>query len=160
MKNKNVDVFKFGGSSLADSDCLLHVCDLIHQNSTENLIVVVSAMSGVTNQLLAISKDKNDENCNAISNHFKKTIEEISIDSNNKKELLSAFSKDIETIEKIIDAGQFEANKTEENPVLGFGEIWSSNIIFNLLLCMSSKDPQEREVHFLNPLDIINLSYG
>ena len=110
MKNKNVDVFKFGGSSLADSDCLLHVCDLIHQNTTENLIVVVSAMSGVTNQLLAISKDKNDENCNAISNHFKKTIEEISIDSNNKKELLSAFSKDIETIEKIIDAGQFEAN--------------------------------------------------
>ena len=91
MKNKNVDVFKFGGSSLADSDCLLHVCDLIHQNTTENLIVVVSAMSGVTNQLLAISKDKNDENCNAISNHFKKTIEEISIDSNNKKELLSAF---------------------------------------------------------------------
>lgn len=54
MKNDNLDIYKFGGSSLADSDCLSHVCDLIHQNSSDNIIIVVSAMSGVTNQLLAV----------------------------------------------------------------------------------------------------------
>ena len=39
MKNENIDVYKFGGSSLADSDCLRDVCDLIHQNTSDNIII-------------------------------------------------------------------------------------------------------------------------
>ena len=160
MKNDNLDIYKFGGSSLADSDCLSHVCDLIHQNSSDNIIIVVSAMSGVTNQLLAVSQEKNDQNWNGIIDHFKKTLKEINIDSEKKTELMANFSNNMETIDNLIALNQFDPDKTEENPVLGFGEVWSSNIIFNLLVTLSSKDPQRRGVHFLNPLDIINLSYG
>ena len=160
MKNDNLDIYKFGGSSLADSDCLSHVCDLIHQNSSDNIIIVVSAMSGVTNQLLAITQEKNDRNWDGVIDHFKKTLKEINIDSEKKTELMANFSNNMETIDNLIALNQFDPGKTEENPVLGFGEVWSSNIIFNLLVTLSSKDPQRREVHFLNPLDIINLSYG
>ena len=160
MKNDNLDIYKFGGSSLADSDCLRHVCDLIHQNSSDNIIIVVSAMSGVTNQLLAITQEKNDRNWDGVIDHFKKTLKEINIDSEKKTELMANFSNNMETIDNLIALNQFDPGKTEENPVLGFGEVWSSNIIFNLLVTLSSKDPQRREVHFLNPLDIINLSYG
>ena len=160
MKNENIDVYKFGGSSLADSDCLRDVCDLIHQNTSDNIIIVVSAMSGVTNQLLAITQEKNDRNWDGIIDHFKKTLKEINIDSEKKTELMANFSNNMETIDNLIALNQFDPDKTEENPVLGFGEVWSSNIIFNLLVTLSSKDPKKREVHFLNPLDIINLSYG
>ena len=160
MKNDNLDIYKFGGSSLADSDCLSHVCDLIHQNSSDNIIIVVSAMSGVTNQLLAVSQEKNDQNWNGIIDHFKKTLKEINIDSEKKTELMANFSKNLEIIENLVAINQFDPGKTEENPVLGFGEVWSSNIVFNLLLSLSSKDPKKRKVHFLNPLDIVNLSYG
>ncbi|MBC8225574.1 MAG: hypothetical protein H8E74_00350, partial [Gammaproteobacteria bacterium] len=117
-------------------------------------------MSGVTNQLLAISQEKNDQNWNGIIDHFKKTLKEINIDSEKKTELMANFSKNLEIIENLIAINQFDPGKTEENTILGFGEVWSSNIIFNLLLSLTSKDPQKGEVHFLNPLDIINLSYG
>jgi len=160
MKNENIDVYKFGGSSLSDSDCLRDVCDLIHQNTSDNIIIVVSAMSGVTNQLLAITQEKNHRNRDWVIDHFKKTLKEINIDSEKKTELMANFSNNMETIDNLIALNQFDPDKTEENPVLGFGEVWSSNIIFNLLVTLSSKDPQRREVHFLNPLDIINLSYG
>ena len=117
-------------------------------------------MSGVTNQLLAITQEKNHRNRDWVIDHFKKTLKEINIDSEKKTELMANFSNNMETIDNLIALNQFDPDKTEENPVLGFGEVWSSNIIFNLLVTLSSKDPQRREVHFLNPLDIINLSYG
>ena len=91
MKNENIDVYKFGGSSLADSDCLRDVCDLIHQNTSDNIIIVVSAMSGVTNQLLAITQEKNDRNWDEVIDHFKKTLKEINIDSEKKTELMANF---------------------------------------------------------------------
>ena len=93
MKNENIDVYKFGGSSLADSDCLRDVCDLIHQNASDNIIIVVSAMSGVTNQLLAITQEKNDRNWDGVIDHFKKTLKEINIDSEKKTKLMANFSK-------------------------------------------------------------------
>jgi aspartate kinase len=48
-----VRVLKFGGTSVGDSACILKVIDIIRAESQDNdVVVVVSAMSGVTNQLL------------------------------------------------------------------------------------------------------------
>ena len=46
---------KFGGSSLADADCISHVARLLLQRGDEQQAVVVSAMAGVTNELLALA---------------------------------------------------------------------------------------------------------
>ena len=50
-------VHKFGGSSLGDADRFTRVADILSQHQTRGAefsacIVVVSAMSGVTNQLI------------------------------------------------------------------------------------------------------------
>ena len=45
---------KFGGSSLADAECIKHVARLLADRHDENQAVVVSAMAGVTNELLAL----------------------------------------------------------------------------------------------------------
>ena len=46
-------VFKFGGTSVGDASCILKVADIIRAAASESdLVVVVSAMAGVTNQLV------------------------------------------------------------------------------------------------------------
>ncbi len=46
---------KFGGSSLADSTRIRHVAELVRTRSENTQVVVVSAMQGVTDALLALS---------------------------------------------------------------------------------------------------------
>ncbi len=52
-------VHKFGGTSVGDASCFANVADIIHQHyhrpgaAETGTVVVVSAMSGVTNQLIA-----------------------------------------------------------------------------------------------------------
>ena len=44
-------VFKFGGASLKDAAAIRNTCKIIQQSSTDNLLVVVSAMGKTTNAL-------------------------------------------------------------------------------------------------------------
>jgi aspartate kinase len=50
---KDIQVMKFGGTSMGDSSCIRRAAEIVAKASKENhLIVVVSAMSGVTNRLV------------------------------------------------------------------------------------------------------------
>ncbi len=53
-------VMKFGGTSVGDVACIKHVADLVMQFKSENpgvgVVVVLSAMAGETNKLLALAK--------------------------------------------------------------------------------------------------------
>ena len=77
MKEKNWQVYKFGGTSLADGTCLELVCALIHQNSSSNLIVVVSAMAGVTDSLSKVLQTKNLEPIKPFMALYQQTIEKL-----------------------------------------------------------------------------------
>jgi len=50
---ESLRIMKFGGTSVGDADCIERVVEIIRSSSPEsNLVVVVSAMSGVTNKLI------------------------------------------------------------------------------------------------------------
>ena len=50
---KPIRVMKFGGTSVADASCIARVVEIIRAASEEShVVVVVSAMSGVTNKLI------------------------------------------------------------------------------------------------------------
>jgi aspartokinase/homoserine dehydrogenase 1 len=49
-------VHKFGGASLADSAAVRHAVDIIHRHRPEPTVVVVSAMEGTTDALLAVGQ--------------------------------------------------------------------------------------------------------
>ena len=54
---QNVVAFKFGGSSLLGADRMLHAAGLVREAAqAASVIVVVSAMKGVTDRLLSISR--------------------------------------------------------------------------------------------------------
>ena len=53
---QRVVAFKFGGSSLLGAERMLHAAGLVREASrTSRVVVVVSAMKGVTDQLLALA---------------------------------------------------------------------------------------------------------
>lgn len=49
-------VHKFGGSSLADANCIAHVAQLLLNRDDDQQAVVVSAMQGVTNKLIELAQ--------------------------------------------------------------------------------------------------------
>ncbi len=52
-RKKPLRVMKFGGTSVADASCISKVVEIIRSAAREsNVVVVVSAMSGVTNRLI------------------------------------------------------------------------------------------------------------
>lgn len=51
-----IDVFKFGGASLADAAAVRHAIDLILEPRPTRVVTVVSALAGVTDALLAIAE--------------------------------------------------------------------------------------------------------
>ena len=60
-KRKNWKIYKFGGSSLADTACFVRVSKIIldsyYVNESHNHGIVVSAMGGFTDLLIKISED-------------------------------------------------------------------------------------------------------
>ena len=48
-------VLKFGGTSVASPESLKHVINIV-KNSNERKIIIVSALAGVTNQLIEMAK--------------------------------------------------------------------------------------------------------
>ncbi len=85
-------VLKFGGSSLANADKFLQVAAIIKdQSSTTPVAVVVSAPQGVTNHLVAMAENINDENkLTSDLSSFKRAIETIINDLDAK---LSTFDR-------------------------------------------------------------------
>ena len=67
-------VLKFGGTSVGSQERMKRVCQLIHDG--EQKIVVLSAMSGTTNQLVEIAdyiQKNNPEAANNIINKLRNT---------------------------------------------------------------------------------------
>lgn len=52
--NRPINVFKFGGAAVANAEAIRHVAEIIKQHNSESLVVVISAMKNVTNQLEAV----------------------------------------------------------------------------------------------------------
>ena len=50
-------VLKFGGTSVADSQSLTHVLDIVKKSSDQQSLVVVSALGGITNLLIQMAEN-------------------------------------------------------------------------------------------------------
>jgi aspartokinase/homoserine dehydrogenase 1 len=56
-QSRNIVAFKFGGSSLLGADRMLHAANLVQSAArTSKVVVIVSAMKGVTDHLLSIAR--------------------------------------------------------------------------------------------------------
>tara|TARA_E500000331_G_scaffold293580_1_gene290945 strand:+ start:23268 stop:25739 length:2472 start_codon:yes stop_codon:yes gene_type:complete len=148
-------VYKFGGSSLADSECFDIVSSIIKDSDSKRLAVVVSAISGTTDALLAITdlaakNKKIDKPIRAIASQYESIVLKL-LSKKNAKGLLSLFNDDLESIRKILKASSIVNSSTlrVQEIVSGFGELWSSRLLTKVLqerisdnniICVDSRD--------------------
>ncbi|WP_396168733.1 bifunctional aspartate kinase/homoserine dehydrogenase I [Flavobacterium sp.] len=134
-------VLKFGGTSVANAQNIQKVIQIVNQKAKENqLAVVVSALSGVTDMLLngskkAASKDET----------YKVTLEEIKqkhfaaitdlVETAHQNALLIKINSQINQLQTLLD-GCFllgELSPRTADAIAGFGELLSSQIFATAL---------------------------
>jgi bifunctional aspartokinase / homoserine dehydrogenase 1 len=130
-------VLKFGGTSVANSQNIKLVLDIIQKKSqTNKLAVVVSAFSGVTDLLLeasnkAASKDKSYRDIvSKIEQKHKEAINDL-ISLSDQNEIITTINSNVNHLKTLLD-GCFllgELSLRTADTIAGFGELLSSQII-------------------------------
>ena len=134
-------IMKFGGTSVADADALENVARIVANRVRSVPVVVVSAMSGVTDSLLNSTVIASEARCDDAIASLNKTFERH---LGTAREVLShdaanAYAKYVNSAEdqvayflKLIDSqlAQFQA---VQDAVLAFGETLSSLLLASLL---------------------------
>ncbi len=161
-------VLKFGGTSVANSKALYNVIDIIKQNKNQKIVVVVSALGGITDILSkmlnkAINKDNEYKTfLNIIEERHLEPIQKF-IPLEKQSELISFLKSKINEIEDVLDAISMinEDSESIQAKVLSYGEILSSNIIYKILIkskinieLLDSKSIIKTKI--LNKKDVVN----
>ena len=129
-----VNVHKFGGSSLANYQCIERVVDIIRINCQLNDLVVVSANGKTTDHLfniLALANEKSEKLANAIislQTDQQFMIEQL-LSVNGASLLIGLLKIDIKQLTHwlAIDVGD------HYNDILSFGELWSARLLSAVL---------------------------
>ena len=150
MSQKDWQVYKFGGTSMKNADALEQVGNLITNSDAENLIVVVSAMGGMTDALLQFSETQDSKLIEDIQSLYIETSDSLVKNVSSRLSLIQAFKEDIQEIREIAKLKDHASVSIEENEILGFGEIWTSKLLHAYLSAMG-----EIETSWLNPKDFL-----
>ncbi len=150
-----MNIFKFGGTSVANSKNILKVIDIVKNNSIDApIIVVVSALGGTTDILLnsARKAEKKDisylEDIKSLEKRHIDTASEL-LKTGTQSQVLNQINKYFNELRSILEGiyliNEF-SNKTNDK-IVSFGEILSSYIISEAMksmnLSVSLKNSQE-----------------
>ncbi len=135
-------IVKFGGTSVSTKDRISNICEIVGKRVTKNPVVIVSALSGVTDLLISSTKFPEQS-----KDTFQK-IKELHVDlikSIWKKD--AAASKTISYIDSIlVEAkkvlGKGDLDKSSIDRLSSFGEIMSSYIVSEALKSSGIKAQQ------------------
>jgi aspartokinase/homoserine dehydrogenase 1 len=152
------NVHKFGGSSFESADSYSFIASLINKFDGKNL-VVVSALSGVTNQLYNVCRraklpewELSDEWLNLIS-RISSTIKDRLGSSQSGFKETKRFLADLLYLHQILSSISTASEEDQENIiqlVVGYGEIWSAR-----LLTQTLRDDKHRAAAFLDAREVL-----
>ncbi|MCD7963103.1 MAG: bifunctional aspartate kinase/homoserine dehydrogenase I [Rikenellaceae bacterium] len=132
-------VLKFGGTSVGTAEAILNVKKIV-ESENENVIVVVSAMGGITDRLLKTSKAASEGDCTyteefkeIYTRHFD-TVEEVVLPENKKnvKHKLVGLFDELENILKGVFLIKDLSERTNDT-IVSYGERLSSVIISGVI---------------------------
>ncbi|AER40538.1 MAG: bifunctional aspartate kinase/homoserine dehydrogenase I [Flavobacteriales bacterium] len=131
-----MQVLKFGGSSVANSDSIKRICYLLKKKPKGRYAIVVSALENITDQLIQCGKLAYER-----KNTYKNTLEKIKIRHLNiirdlfplsyQSDMIGYIKKNIKYLENLCH-GIFqvkELSKRSLDKIMSFGELTSSFII-------------------------------
>jgi len=155
-------VHKFGGTSVADAACVRRVAGIIAKEP-DNLGVVVSAMKGVTDDLLglvdrAARRESVDAQIKALRERHERSAVDL-LGAAGAKPVLAQFEREIEDIQSILKALSLvrSASERSRDLISGFGEVWSARQIAAFFKLEFAKS---REVVFVDAREVLVIDKG
>ena len=164
MSGKHWKIHKFGGSSLADANCFARVADIIAGMPDGRIGVVVSAMRGMTDNLLNLSllAERDDSSYGAelqeIGQRHSATAKEL-VTGDRLVRLLAQWAQDAKDIDDILQAIAVvkSAPQRTRDIVAGYGEIWSARL---LAAYLEQKLGAERAGTWIDARDVVQVRHS
>ncbi|XP_027344433.1 bifunctional aspartokinase/homoserine dehydrogenase 1, chloroplastic-like isoform X1 [Abrus precatorius] len=159
-KGETWSVHKFGGTCVGTSQRIKNVADIILNDDSERKLVVVSAMSKVTDMMydLIYKAQSRDESyissLDAVLEKHSSTAHDI-LDRDNLATFLSQLHHDISNLKAMLRAIYIAGHATESftDFVVGHGELWSAQML-SLVIRKNGTDCKwmdTRDVLIVNP---------
>ncbi|MGA3110780.1 MAG: aspartate kinase [Candidatus Bathyarchaeia archaeon] len=137
-------VMKFGGTSVATGENIRHVANIVVHNAKNGcrVVVVVSALAGVTNKLLEVADQakKSDEKhiqafTKELLDEHLEAISEAIVNKAVRKEVSQVIGRTIAELEKVLTGICYVGELTPKSKdyVLSFGERLSAPIVWGAL---------------------------
>ncbi|WP_425511238.1 bifunctional aspartate kinase/homoserine dehydrogenase I [Pseudomarimonas salicorniae] len=130
---------KFGGSSLADAQRIAHVADVLTARDDPTQIIVVSAMQGVTDALIALVHAASSDpetaqgQLQTLIERHRKTAHALL--GEQEAELLGRLERDWNDLTALLRAAHLLSHPSADllDYVQGLGEVWSAQLLAALL---------------------------
>tara|TARA_R110002167_G_scaffold34573_1_gene110352 strand:+ start:152087 stop:154549 length:2463 start_codon:yes stop_codon:yes gene_type:complete len=132
LEKHAINVHKFGGSSLANAQCIARAVAIIRQNCQLNDIIVVSANGKTTDSLftlLTLAESTEFTNALVALEHQQTDLINELLNEKSAKQLTQLLSTDIVQLTQWLSSDFIQ----HRNDVLAFGELWSARLLSALL---------------------------
>jgi len=164
VSGKHFKIHKFGGSSLADADCVARVGDIVAGMDDDRIGVVVSAMSGMTDKLirLPLQAERHERGyrteLRAIGQRYEDTAKDL-VAGAGLTALLDQWKQDADDIEALLQAvaAAEPAPQSTRDIVAGYGEIWSARL---LAAHLEQKLGARRGGRWIDARDVVKVRHG
>jgi aspartokinase/homoserine dehydrogenase 1 len=156
-------VHKFGGSSVADAACFERVAAILESQPRERLAVVLSACKGVTDALLDLVKQAEQQsavweaNLAAIRARHAQIAGAL-LPGAETAAYLDEFDRDCAVLGSVLKTTQVmrTADRTIRDKVSGYGEIWSTRLFARYL----QQRQQRRGIQWLDARACVIVEWG
>jgi aspartate kinase len=125
-------VTKFGGTSVADTAAVVRLVEIIRSRVPERPLVVVSALAGVTDALLALARrtDADAESGDRVLDALLQRHEQIARALSGAGAALEEIRADVDELRRQLGGiRERTAKPAELDAIAGRGELWSSKLV-------------------------------
>lgn len=164
MAGEKWKIHKFGGSSLADAECFERVASIVASLPNRRLGIVVSAMGGMTNDLLSLAAlaEQGDGGANEklqqIGERYASTARAL-LKGETLTSILGRWERDAADLSDMLKAiAQVKsAPQRSRDIIAGYGEIWSARLLASYL---ESKLEDGRAGSWVDARDVITVRHS
>lgn len=160
-------VHKFGGTSMADADCLRRVADILLAEKAGRQAVVVSAMAKMTDALLSLvagaekSAASIAPGLEALSARYR-TAAQALLPGPAAAPVLAAFDSDLADAKDVLHAISLVRSAAERSRdlIAGYGELWSSRLLAAYLSERCRQGGIDCPVRWVDARQVIVIEHG
>lgn len=160
-------VHKFGGTSMADADCIRRVADILLGEKAERQAVVVSAMAKMTDSLLGLVAGAEKSSAaivpglDALRSRYRSAAEAL-LSAPARAKVMDALEADLGDARDVLHAISLvrSASDRSRDLIAGFGELWSSRLLAAYLEERCRQDGIDRPIRWVDARQVIVIEHG